>query len=137
METELYVVGIGPGGMEYMTQEATDVLGRCDVIAGYTLYVDLINNLNKYHPDMLDTEHYHNVVECLLKIGRYDDADKWAELSIERQPNMEQSYLNALNVKYKTEKWDEFKSVLDRMLKSGAQLSEKGIGIVRFWKSKN
>ena len=42
METELYVVGIGPGGMEYMTQEATDVLGRCDVIAGYTLYVDLI-----------------------------------------------------------------------------------------------
>ena len=42
MEIELYVVGIGPGGAEYMTQEAADVLGRCDVIAGYTLYVDLI-----------------------------------------------------------------------------------------------
>ena len=116
---------------------SSGVLGEIEVKKYAHLYVDLINNLNKYHPDMLDTEHYHNVVECLLKIGRYGDADKWAELSIERQPNMEQSYLNALNVKYKTEKWDEFKTVLDRMLKSGVQLSDKGIGIVRFWKSKN
>jgi len=49
---------------------------------------------------------------------------------------MEQSYLNALNVKYKTEQWDDFKIILDKMLKSGAQLSQKGIGVVRFWNRK-
>lgn len=115
---------------------SSGVLGEIEVKKYAHLYVELIDNLNKYHPDMLDTEQYRNVVECLLKIGKYDEADKWASLSIERQPNIEQSYLNSLNVKYKTEKWDEFKAVMDSMLKSGAQLSDKGIGIVRFWNSK-
>ena len=112
---------------------SSGVLGEIEVKKYSHLYVELIDNLNIFHPDMLDTEHYKNIVECLLKIGRYEDADRWANLSIERQPNMEQSYLNALSVKYKTEQWEEFKLVLDKMLKSGAQLSQKGIGVVRFW----
>lgn len=115
---------------------SSGVLGEIEVKKYSHLYVDLIDNLNKYHPDLLDTEQYKNVVDCLLIIGRYDDADKWANLSIERQPNIEQSYLNSLNVKYKTEQWDDFKEVMQKMLKSGAQLSEKGIGVIRFWNRK-
>lgn len=118
---------------EYLS---SGVLGEIEVKKYAHLYTELIDNLNKYHPDLLDTEQYKNMVECLLKIGKYDEADKWASLSIERQPNIEQSYLNSLSVKYKTKKWDEFKAVMDNMLKSGAQLSDKGIGIVRFWNSK-
>lgn len=38
----LYVVGIGPGNYEKMTLEAEAVLKSCDVIVGYTVYVDLI-----------------------------------------------------------------------------------------------
>lgn len=38
----LYVVGIGPGAYEKMTIEAVRVLEECDVITGYTVYVDLI-----------------------------------------------------------------------------------------------
>ncbi len=38
----LYVVGLGPGSVEMMTGEAVAVLKACDVIVGYTLYVDLI-----------------------------------------------------------------------------------------------
>ena len=38
----LYVVGIGPGRREMMTVEAAEVLERCPVIAGYTVYVDLV-----------------------------------------------------------------------------------------------
>ena len=105
---------------------SSGVLGEIEVKKYSHLYVELIDNLNTFHPEMLDTEHYKNVVECLINIGKYDDADRWANLSIERQPNMEQSYLNALNVKYKTEQWEDFKIVLDKMLKSGAQLSQKG-----------
>ena len=40
--SKLYVVGIGPGNFENMTQRAIDVLRGCDVIAGYTVYVDLV-----------------------------------------------------------------------------------------------
>lgn len=40
----IYVVGLGPGAPEQMTRQAEDVLGKCEVIAGYDVYVDLIRN---------------------------------------------------------------------------------------------
>ncbi|MDE6627088.1 MAG: precorrin-3B C(17)-methyltransferase [Lachnospiraceae bacterium] len=40
----LYVVGMGPGGYEKMTVEAQTVLTGCEVIAGYTVYVDLLKD---------------------------------------------------------------------------------------------
>lgn len=39
---KLYVVGIGPGNYEQMTIEAYNVLKSCDIIVGYTVYVDLV-----------------------------------------------------------------------------------------------
>ncbi len=38
----LYVVGIGPGEFDQMTLRAQEVLERCDVIVGYSVYVDLV-----------------------------------------------------------------------------------------------
>ena len=38
----IYVIGIGPGAYEKMTIEAAEALRRCDVIVGYTVYVDLV-----------------------------------------------------------------------------------------------
>ncbi len=40
--TKLYVVGIGPGSYEQMTLQAIHALQTCDVIVGYTVYVDLV-----------------------------------------------------------------------------------------------
>lgn len=42
MENVIYVVGMGPGGRENMTFEALDTIEKCDVIVGYTVYVDLL-----------------------------------------------------------------------------------------------
>ena len=39
---KIFVVGIGPGNREQMTIQAQDVLSQCDVIVGYTVYVELI-----------------------------------------------------------------------------------------------
>ena len=39
---KIYVVGLGPGGLNQMTQRALDALDDCDVIAGYHVYIDLI-----------------------------------------------------------------------------------------------
>ena len=39
---KLYIVGIGPGNYEQMTIRAAEVLKTCDVIVGYTVYIDLI-----------------------------------------------------------------------------------------------
>lgn len=42
---KLYVIGIGPGGEEQMTLRAVRALNACDCVAGYGLYLDLIENL--------------------------------------------------------------------------------------------
>ncbi|MCD7974727.1 MAG: precorrin-3B C(17)-methyltransferase [Phascolarctobacterium sp.] len=39
---KIYVVGLGPGGVDQMTKKAYDILNKCDVIAGYQVYVNLI-----------------------------------------------------------------------------------------------
>lgn len=38
----LYVVGIGPGGEQFLTGQAREALERAQVLCGYTVYVDLI-----------------------------------------------------------------------------------------------
>lgn len=38
----LYVIGIGPGKPEYMTEEAARALAACELIVGYPLYLELV-----------------------------------------------------------------------------------------------
>ena len=42
---KLYCIGIGPGGEEQMTLRAVRALKKCDCVAGYGLYLDLIESL--------------------------------------------------------------------------------------------
>lgn len=42
---KVYAVGIGPGGRAFFTEEAMEALRQADVIAGYTVYVDLVRDL--------------------------------------------------------------------------------------------
>lgn len=42
---KLYVIGIGPGGEEQMTFRAVRALEACDCVAGYGMYLELIENL--------------------------------------------------------------------------------------------
>ncbi len=42
---KLYVVGIGPGGKEYLTLKAIETIQRCPVVVGYTYYIELIKDL--------------------------------------------------------------------------------------------
>ena len=40
--SKVYVVGIGPGAYEKMTIQAANALKECDIIVGYTVYVNLV-----------------------------------------------------------------------------------------------
>lgn len=42
--SKIFVVGLGPGGVEQMTKRAYEALQKCDVIAGYNVYVNLIKD---------------------------------------------------------------------------------------------
>ena len=49
---KVYVVGLGPGGEEFMTAQARAAMERADVLCGYTVYVDL---LRERYPDIGST----------------------------------------------------------------------------------
>lgn len=42
---KIYVIGLGPGGREQMTERAVRALGECGCVAGYGLYLELIEGL--------------------------------------------------------------------------------------------
>lgn len=62
---KIYVVGIGPGAYEKMTIQAAEVLKNCDVIVGYTVYIDLVKD---HFPgkEFLTTPMKQEVARCEL-----------------------------------------------------------------------
>ncbi|MGG5461721.1 precorrin-3B C(17)-methyltransferase [Clostridium sp. B9] len=42
---KLYVIGIGPGGLDEMTLRAVKAIEECDVIVGYTKYIEMVKEL--------------------------------------------------------------------------------------------
>lgn len=69
---KLYVVGIGPGAYDQMTVQAQKVLKSCEVLIGYTVYVDLVK---EHFPDkiFLTTPMKQEVKRCEMA---YEEALK-------------------------------------------------------------
>jgi len=100
------------------------------------MVISLIQNLEKDHPDEMTPADYTAMVRALYSVGRPQEAEKWAELSLERQPEAEGSYLNVMFIKYALGKGAEFDAALKRLTGSSIALSETGLRIVRFWLAK-
>ena len=67
-EMKIYVVGLGPGGMDQMTGRAGAVLEESQVIAGYDVYIDLIRE--KFgHKKLLSTPMKKEVDRCHLALS--------------------------------------------------------------------
>ncbi|MBS6643779.1 MAG: precorrin-3B C(17)-methyltransferase [Clostridiaceae bacterium] len=75
---QVYVVGIGPGSYEQMTIKAAEILKSCDLIVGYTVYVDLIK---EYFPEkeMMTTPMKKEVERCRLA---FEEADKGKDVAM-------------------------------------------------------
>ena len=69
---KIYVVGIGPGAYEKMTIEAAEVLKKCDVIIGYTVYIDLVKD-HFPEKEFLSTPMRKEVERCVMA---FEEANK-------------------------------------------------------------
>lgn len=65
MKSKIYVVGIGPGAFEQMTMKAANILKNCDVIVGYTVYIDLVKE-HFADKEFLTTPMRKEVDRCIL-----------------------------------------------------------------------
>lgn len=75
---KVFVVGLGPGADMQMTLEAKAAVGRCQVIVGYTVYVDLIK---KDYPDKvyLTTPMTQEVKRCQMA---FEEAEKGQDVAM-------------------------------------------------------
>ena len=64
---KLYIIGLGPGEQQQMTPQAVNAIAQSDVIAGYTVYVDLIAPLVK-DKEILTTPMKQEIDRCRLAI---------------------------------------------------------------------
>lgn len=64
---KIYVIGIGPGGAEYMTPQAREAILESDAIVGYTVYVDLVKDLSE-GKEVLSTPMKKEVDRCKMAL---------------------------------------------------------------------
>ena len=75
---KIWVVGIGPGAYELMTIKAAEVLRGCDVIIGYTVYVDLVRE-HFSEKEFLTTPMTKEVDRCVLA---FEEAKKGKKVAM-------------------------------------------------------
>ena len=69
----LYVIGLGPGNEKQLTFEAREAIGKCQVIAGYALYADMVR---KWYPNKqyITTGMHQEVERCEKALRSADSA---------------------------------------------------------------
>ena len=78
MANRIYIVGMGPGREEMMTEEALDVLDQSDVIVGYTLYLKLLGSRFQ-GKEMLSTPMRQEEERCRMC---FEEAEKGKKVSL-------------------------------------------------------
>lgn len=66
---KLYVIGLGPGAGRDLTGRARTALEDCDLIVGYTAYVDLVRE-DFSHKELLSTGMRKEVDRCRMAVER-------------------------------------------------------------------
>lgn len=97
------------------------------------IYTGLVENLMQHHPKAVNGEQCAMMVKALYKEGKSAQAEEWAEMTLKKWPDEEQSYINMLYIKYYLGKEEDFYKCLKDLTGSGIALSRKGLDIVRFW----
>ena len=79
-EKMVSVIGIGPGGKQWLTQEAEEAIRRSDLVVGYTVYVELVRAYfpeKEYRGLKYNEGYYESVV---ISIGKAEGDNWWCVL---------------------------------------------------------
>ena len=68
----LYVVGLGPGGADYLTPQARRALEDCEVLCGYTTYMDLAGDFTA-GKELVTTPMTQELERCRLALEKANE----------------------------------------------------------------
>ena len=81
----LYVIGLGPGKEELMSQEALEAIKDCEIIVGYSTYMRLIKDLVN-DKEMVATGMRHEIERCQKAIDLAHETGKMLGLFLVVMP---------------------------------------------------
>lgn len=85
------------------------------------------------NPANLQLEKYNALIENLIDLKEYTRAEECAKLCISAYPQNEEPYIKMLKLYYLLGRREAFASLLDKLRNSNILLSNKALGILRFW----
>ncbi len=68
---KIYVVGMGPGNKEYMTNQAIEAMTQSETLFGYTVYLDLLQEMFP-EKEMVSTPMKQEIERCRLALEQAD-----------------------------------------------------------------
>ena len=77
---KLHIVGIGPGGRENMTIKAVEVIKYCDIIVGYSPYIDYLGELTE-GKEIYSTGMMREIERCKIAIDKVKEGKNTAIIS--------------------------------------------------------
>lgn len=77
---KLHIVGIGPGGRENMTIKAVEAIKYCDIIVGYTPYIDYLGELTE-GKEVYSTGMMKEIERCKIAIDKVKEGKNTAMIS--------------------------------------------------------
>ncbi|PAB60780.1 precorrin-3B C(17)-methyltransferase [Anaeromicrobium sediminis] len=66
---KIYVIGIGPGNLEHMSQRAKDAISESEVIIGYKTYTNLVKDLIE-NKEVIDSGMRKEIERCNLTLDK-------------------------------------------------------------------
>lgn len=94
-------------------------------------YIQVLDELIGIDPGMESA--YQGKMESELELGLLREAERTAQLYLERFPKSEEAYLGLVKVYYYMRSFDNVQTVLDLLKRSPLTLSNRALTLVRYW----
>ncbi|GIP51420.1 tetratricopeptide repeat protein [Paenibacillus vini] len=94
-------------------------------------YIQVLDELIGIDPGMESA--YQGKMESELELGLLREAERTAQLYLERFPQSEEAYLGLVKIYYHMRSYDNVQTVLELLKKSPLTLSNRALTLVRYW----
>lgn len=98
----------------------------------YTL-VEVGENMFKYHLPFMRGAHYLWLVDLLISIGDYNEADRWAKRALTHRPDDLESYQCNLELYYATQNKEAFFACLEDLKASSVAIDHQTLELIRIY----
>lgn len=111
----------------------SDIMDNIDKLKYINIYNEVLETLFTEARNEVELENIVYITEILTEINKFDDAEKWAERTLELFSESDEAYYASMKLYYAKGDPERFKELLRRIMKSNINITNETIQIIRFY----